>query len=151
MPLIEIHLLEGRTDEQKRALLQAVTDAVQTSVGASLESIRVWINEFSRTEYMAAGVLAADKKNVVVVRHAEGKRHAALLDLSKSLSTPRAEPFYLAPQDIVYVSATSIDKLNMFIEKHINQVIPAGFTYSQSTGNKSSMGYSPPYYRPDRF
>lgn len=62
MPLIEIHLLEGRTDEQKRALLQAVTDAVQTSVGASLESIRVWISEFSRTEYMAAGVLAADKK-----------------------------------------------------------------------------------------
>jgi len=44
MPLIEIHLLEGRTDEQKRALLQAVTEAVQTSVGASLESIRVWIN-----------------------------------------------------------------------------------------------------------
>ena len=39
-----------------------MTDAVQTSVGASLESIRVWINEFSRTEYMAAGVLAADKK-----------------------------------------------------------------------------------------
>ena len=62
MPLIEIHLLEGRTDEQKRALLHAVTDAVQTSVGASLESIRVWIHEFSRTEYMAAGVLAADKK-----------------------------------------------------------------------------------------
>ena len=62
MPLIEIHLLEGRTDEQKRALLQAVTAAVQTSVGASLESIRVWISEFSRTEYMAAGVLAADKK-----------------------------------------------------------------------------------------
>ena len=62
MPLIEIHLLEGRTDEQKRALLQAVTDAVHTSVGASLESIRVWINEFSRAEYMAAGVLAADKK-----------------------------------------------------------------------------------------
>jgi len=62
MPLIEIHLLEGRTDEQKRALLQAVTDAVQSSIGASVESIRVWINEFSRTEYMAAGVLAADKK-----------------------------------------------------------------------------------------
>jgi 4-oxalocrotonate tautomerase len=62
MPLIEVHLLEGRTDEQKKALLQAITEAVQTSIGASLESIRVWINEFSRTEYMAAGELAADKK-----------------------------------------------------------------------------------------
>ena len=62
MPLIEVHLLEGRTDEQKRALLDAVTRAVHESIGASMESIRVWIQEFSRTEYMAAGVLAADKK-----------------------------------------------------------------------------------------
>ena len=44
MPLIEVHLLEGRTDEQKKALLQAVTEAVHTSIGASLESIRIWIN-----------------------------------------------------------------------------------------------------------
>jgi 4-oxalocrotonate tautomerase len=54
--------LEGRTPEQKRALLEAITHAVQDSIGASLESIRVWINEFSREEYMAAGVLAADKQ-----------------------------------------------------------------------------------------
>ena len=64
MPLVEIHLLEGRTDEQKRALLAAVTRAVRDSVGASEESIRVWIHELRRTEYMAAGVLAADKKKV---------------------------------------------------------------------------------------
>jgi 4-oxalocrotonate tautomerase len=62
MPLIEIHLLEGRTDDQKRALLASVTRAVQDSVGAPLESIRVWIQEFSPKEYMAAGVLAADRK-----------------------------------------------------------------------------------------
>jgi 4-oxalocrotonate tautomerase len=62
MPLIEVHLLEGRTAEQKRALLEGITRAVQESIGASLESIRVWINEFSGEEYMAAGVLAADKK-----------------------------------------------------------------------------------------
>lgn len=62
MPLIEIHLLEGRTDDQKRALLRAVTEAVQTSIGAPLETIRVWIEEFPPTAYMAAGVLAADKK-----------------------------------------------------------------------------------------
>lgn len=62
MPLIEIHLLEGRTDEQKKALLTAVTEAVETSIGASRGSIRVWIQEFSRSEYMAAGELAADRK-----------------------------------------------------------------------------------------
>jgi 4-oxalocrotonate tautomerase len=62
MPLIEIHMLEGRTDEQKKALLTSVTRAVQESIGAPVESIRVWVQEFSPKEYMAAGVLAADKK-----------------------------------------------------------------------------------------
>lgn len=62
MPLIAIHLLEGRTDEQKKALLSSVTRAVQESIGAPVESIRVWVQEFAPTEYMAAGVLAADKK-----------------------------------------------------------------------------------------
>jgi 4-oxalocrotonate tautomerase len=61
MPLVEIHLLEGRTDEQKKALLAAVTAAVRDSIGAPLETIRVWVQEFSPKEYMAAGVLAADK------------------------------------------------------------------------------------------
>ncbi len=62
MPLVEIHLLEGRTNEQKKALLSAVTGAVHESIGAPLETIRVWVQEFSPTEYMAAGVLAAEKK-----------------------------------------------------------------------------------------
>jgi len=62
MPLVEIHLIEGRTDEQKKALLTAVTRAVHDSIGAPLETIRVWVQEFSPKEYMAAGVLAADKK-----------------------------------------------------------------------------------------
>jgi 4-oxalocrotonate tautomerase len=62
MPLVEIHLLEGRTDEQKKALLTAVTAAVHASIGAPIESIRVWVQEFSPREYMIAGVLAADRR-----------------------------------------------------------------------------------------
>ncbi len=62
MPLIEIHLLEGRTDAQKKALLASVTAAVQESIGAPIESIRVWIQEFSPPEYTAAGVWYGDKK-----------------------------------------------------------------------------------------
>jgi 4-oxalocrotonate tautomerase len=62
MPLIEVHLLEGRTDEQKKALLTAITKAVNESIGAPLETIRVWIEEFSPKEYMAAGAWYGDKK-----------------------------------------------------------------------------------------
>lgn len=62
VPLVEIHMAEGRTDEQKRALLAAVTEAIQASIGAPLESIRVWIHEFAPSEYMAAGTLLSDRK-----------------------------------------------------------------------------------------
>jgi 4-oxalocrotonate tautomerase family enzyme len=52
----------GRTDEQTRALLSAITDAVHGSIGAPVESIRVWIAEFEATEYMQAGELLADRR-----------------------------------------------------------------------------------------
>jgi 4-oxalocrotonate tautomerase len=62
MPLVEVHLLEGRTDEQKEKLLGAITAAVHESIGAPLPSIRVWIQEFSPQEYMIGGELAAGRK-----------------------------------------------------------------------------------------
>jgi 4-oxalocrotonate tautomerase len=62
MPLVEIRMLEGRTDQQKRALLDAVTESVRDSLGVPLTSIRVWIQEFSPKEYMVAGELYTDRK-----------------------------------------------------------------------------------------
>jgi 4-oxalocrotonate tautomerase len=62
MPLIQVNLAAGRTDAQKRALLQAITEAVETSIGAPTDSIRVWINEFLPTEYMAGGVVLVDQR-----------------------------------------------------------------------------------------
>jgi len=61
VPLIQVNLLEGRTEAQKRALLEAITEAVHSSIGAPLPSIRVWINEMARTGYIAGGVIAADQ------------------------------------------------------------------------------------------
>ena len=63
MPLIEIHLLEGRTDEQKEKLLAAVTQAVHESIGAPLPTIRIWLQEFSPKEYMVGGELYAKRKH----------------------------------------------------------------------------------------
>ena len=63
MPLIQINLAEGRRDEEKRALLAAVTEAAHTSIGVPTAAIRVWIHEFRETEYMAAGELLADKRS----------------------------------------------------------------------------------------
>lgn len=62
MPLIEIHLLKGRTEEQKKALMSAVTEAVHKSLDAPLASIRIWLQEMSPREYMVAGELYSDKQ-----------------------------------------------------------------------------------------
>lgn len=62
MPLIQIHLGAGRTPDQKRALLGALTEAAHTALGAPVESIRVWIIEVAPDEYMAGGELLADKR-----------------------------------------------------------------------------------------
>ncbi len=61
MPLIEIRLLRGRTAEEKRKLLEAVTRAVQDAIDAPLPSIRVWLHELESDEYMVAGELRADR------------------------------------------------------------------------------------------
>ena len=61
MPLIAIHLLEGRSAEQKKNLLSAVTEAVHRSLDAPLPTIRIWIQEFSPDDYMIGGRLASER------------------------------------------------------------------------------------------
>lgn len=62
MPLIEVHMAEGRTLEQKQQLLSAITEAVHASIGVPVASIRVWIHEFRASEYMAGGEILADRR-----------------------------------------------------------------------------------------
>jgi len=62
MPLIQIHLAEGRTKEQKKELMTGITDLTEKVIGAPRDSIRVWINEFPDTDYMAARELLKEKR-----------------------------------------------------------------------------------------
>lgn len=62
MPLINVNMAAGRTDEQKRAFMAAITQAAQDTLGAPLASIRVWITEFQPTEFMAAGETMAERR-----------------------------------------------------------------------------------------
>ncbi len=62
MPLVNVHMASGRTPEQKKALMEAITSAVTQHVGAPRESVRVWITEMSSTEFMSGGELLADKQ-----------------------------------------------------------------------------------------
>lgn len=60
MPFAHIHMLEGRTEQQKKAVIEKVTDALHEAVGAPKESIRVWINELPKENWGIAGVSAKD-------------------------------------------------------------------------------------------
>ena len=62
MPLVEIHLLKGRSAEEKKKLLASVTEAVAEAIDAPLPSIRVWLHEFSEDDYMVAGHLASERR-----------------------------------------------------------------------------------------
>jgi 4-oxalocrotonate tautomerase len=62
MPLVNIHMASGRSNDQKRALMNAVTDAMVDHISAPRESVRVWISEFPNTDFMTGGELLADKQ-----------------------------------------------------------------------------------------
>lgn len=61
MPIITVQMLEGRTDNQKRALVQKVTEAVSETIDAPAEKITVVIEEMAKNHYAIAGKLASDK------------------------------------------------------------------------------------------
>jgi 4-oxalocrotonate tautomerase len=62
MPIVTIKMYEGRSPEQKRALVKEVTDAVVRTTGATPEGTIVVIEDIKREHWSAAGVLASEAK-----------------------------------------------------------------------------------------
>lgn len=61
MPIVTVKMLEGRTDEQKRALCERVTEAVAETTGAPAEKVSVIIEEMSKSHYSVAGKRISDQ------------------------------------------------------------------------------------------
>jgi 4-oxalocrotonate tautomerase len=62
MPHIQITMLKGRTIEQKRKIVERVTDAIAEEGKTAKEGVIVTIIEVSREDYGHGGVLMVDKK-----------------------------------------------------------------------------------------
>ena len=62
MPFIDVTLTEGRDPESLRALITALTDAVEQAVGAPRASIRVVLREVPTTHWAAGGVTIAERE-----------------------------------------------------------------------------------------
>lgn len=78
----------------------------------------------------------ADVHNIVVIRHSTDKRYGYLLDIDPALNGKETVPFFLEPQDIVFVPRTKIAKLNQWLDQHVNKIIPqTGFFFARTYGN----------------
>jgi 4-oxalocrotonate tautomerase len=60
MPTINVQLFEGRTVEQKRAFVKAVTEAAVATLACSAESVDIIIDDVKRENWATAGKLWSD-------------------------------------------------------------------------------------------
>ncbi len=61
MPLIQVTLLEGRTPEQKRKIVERITTTMVEEIGTKREAVTVTFVDVPPTNYATGGVLVLDR------------------------------------------------------------------------------------------
>lgn len=61
MPVVTIKMIEGRTDDQKRNLVEKVTAAISETVNAPKENVTIIIEEMKKEHYAVGGVRKSDQ------------------------------------------------------------------------------------------
>ena len=61
MPTIHVEMFEGRTPEQKQALVTALTEATVKSLGSSPEAVEIVLTEIKKSSWASGGVFWSDK------------------------------------------------------------------------------------------
>ena len=56
MPIAHIHILEGRSKEQKQILIENITIAISESLDISKEKVRVLITEVPKENWGTGGI-----------------------------------------------------------------------------------------------
>jgi 4-oxalocrotonate tautomerase len=62
MPIIHVNMYEGRSLEQKKKLVGAMTDAVVKSLDVKPDAVRIILHDIPKHNIAVAGVLASEKK-----------------------------------------------------------------------------------------
>jgi 4-oxalocrotonate tautomerase len=62
MPYVTIKMLDGRTEEQKKEMVEKVTEAVSETSGAPKEKIVVFIEEMTKNHYAVGGKRLSDQE-----------------------------------------------------------------------------------------
>lgn len=61
MPILQIELLVGRTEEQKRLLAAKVTEAVVEALNCPPDVVTIIMRDMPRENYASGGKLAIDR------------------------------------------------------------------------------------------
>lgn len=61
MPTIRVEMFEGRTPEQKKNLVKALTQATVDTLGSKPETVNVILFDVKKTEWAVGGVLWSEK------------------------------------------------------------------------------------------
>jgi len=62
MPIIQVEMLKGRTVDQKRAMVEKVTQAVSETVNCPTDAVKIIIREMDLENFAQGGVLKCDEK-----------------------------------------------------------------------------------------
>jgi 4-oxalocrotonate tautomerase len=65
MPLVTVHFLQGRSEEQKRRLIARITDALVEEAGARREMVQVSFLNVSKEDWGRGGLLGIDRTDVI--------------------------------------------------------------------------------------
>jgi len=61
MPFIQVHLVEGRTEEQREKLAKAITDAFVEILGVSRDAVWITFQDMPKTHFATGGVLRSKR------------------------------------------------------------------------------------------
>ncbi|MBX9872880.1 MAG: 4-oxalocrotonate tautomerase [Burkholderiaceae bacterium] len=62
MPTIRVEMFEGRTPEQKKEFVKALTEATVRTLGTSPEAVDVILTDVKKSDWATGGVLWSEKK-----------------------------------------------------------------------------------------
>jgi 4-oxalocrotonate tautomerase len=63
MPVVTVQMWTGRTREQKRKLVRAITDAMVEHAGAKAANLHVILQEVPKEDWALAGLLGDERKD----------------------------------------------------------------------------------------
>mgnify|MGYP001025890792 FL=1 len=61
MPFVEVHMVEGRTDEQREKIAKAFTETLVEILGVSKDVVWIQFVDMPKTHFATGGVLKSKK------------------------------------------------------------------------------------------